>query len=65
MGIPSRLLFTGFKTTICNPGMSKNLETAIGKVFGLDIDLVNLRTGVYTPSSQSPNPLFAVGGSGI
>jgi tRNA nucleotidyltransferase (CCA-adding enzyme) len=54
IGIPSRLLFTGFKKTTCNPGMSKNLETAIGKVFGLDIDLVNLRTEVYTPNSRSP-----------
>lgn len=54
IGIPPRLLFTGFKKTTCNPGMSKNLETAIGKAFGLDIDLVNLRTEVYTPNSRSP-----------
>ncbi|KFY20402.1 hypothetical protein V491_03744 [Pseudogymnoascus sp. VKM F-3775] len=58
IGIPSRLLFTGFKNTTCNPGMSKNLETAIGIVFGLDIDLVNLRTEVYTPDSRSPRMEF-------
>ncbi|OBT71526.1 hypothetical protein VF21_09693 [Pseudogymnoascus sp. 05NY08] len=38
--------------------MSKNLETAIGKVFSLDIDLVNLRTEVYTPNSRSPQMEF-------
>lgn len=38
--------------------MSKKLETAIGKVFGLDIDLVNLRTEVYTPNSRSPQMEF-------
>ncbi|KFZ02602.1 hypothetical protein V500_00077 [Pseudogymnoascus sp. VKM F-4518 (FW-2643)] len=58
IGIPSRLLFNSFKKTTCNPGMSKNLETAIGKVFGLDIDLVNLRTEVYTPNSRSPQMEF-------
>lgn len=58
IGIPSRHLFTGFKKTTRNPGMSKNLETAIGKVFGLDLDLVNLRTEVYTANSRSPQMEF-------
>ncbi|KAG9237210.1 putative poly(A) polymerase [Amylocarpus encephaloides] len=58
IGVPFHLLFTDFKKTTCNPGMSKKLETAIGKVFGLDIDLVNLRTEVYTDNSRNPQMKF-------
>ncbi|KFY47092.1 hypothetical protein V494_00181 [Pseudogymnoascus sp. VKM F-4513 (FW-928)] len=58
MGVPSRLLFSGFKTTTRNPDMSKDLETAVGKVFGLDVDLVNLRTEVYIANSRTPKMEF-------
>jgi len=58
IGVPSHRIFTGFKKTAWNPGMSKKLETAIGKVFGLDIDLANLRTEVYTEDSRNPQMEF-------
>jgi tRNA nucleotidyltransferase (CCA-adding enzyme) len=37
-----------------NPDQSKHLETATFKVFGLDIDLVNLRSEEYAESSRIP-----------
>ena len=37
-----------------NPEQSKHLETATFKVFGLDIDLVNLRSEEYATDSRIP-----------
>ncbi|KAF8167836.1 hypothetical protein B0H34DRAFT_683268 [Crassisporium funariophilum] len=37
-----------------NPDQSKHLETATFKVFGLDIDLVNLRSEEYADGSRIP-----------
>ena len=37
-----------------NPEKSKHLETATMKVLGFDIDLVNLRTEMYTDDSRNP-----------
>ncbi|KAF4125337.1 tRNA nucleotidyltransferase/poly(A) polymerase [Geosmithia morbida] len=37
-----------------NPEKSKNLETAMVKMFGLDLDFVNLRKEVYVEDSRNP-----------
>lgn len=37
-----------------NPEKSKNLETAMVKIFGLDLDFVNLRKEVYADNSRNP-----------
>jgi tRNA nucleotidyltransferase (CCA-adding enzyme) len=37
-----------------NPDQSKHLETAMVKVFGLDIDFVNLRKETYVHDSRNP-----------
>lgn len=37
-----------------NPDQSKHLETATLKIFGLDIDLVNLRSEEYAVGSRIP-----------
>jgi len=37
-----------------NPEKSKNLETTTVKVFGLDLDFVNLRTETYADDSRNP-----------
>ena len=50
--------FTKFHIMEKNVGMSKNLETAGGKLFGLDIDLVNLRKEVYDGQSRTPHMEF-------
>ncbi|RDA93059.1 hypothetical protein CP533_0729 [Ophiocordyceps camponoti-saundersi (nom. inval.)] len=52
--IDTSSIFTGFHTTKQNLRKSKNLETTIGKVFGLDVDLVNLRKEVYDDDSRTP-----------
>lgn len=41
-----------------NPEKSKNLETATVKIFGLDVDFVNLRTETYTEDSRNPQIEF-------
>lgn len=41
-----------------NPEKSKNLETATVKLFGLDVDFVNLRTETYTEDSRNPQVEF-------
>ncbi|KAH9993924.1 putative poly(A) polymerase [Xylariaceae sp. FL0662B] len=46
--------FSGFHTTKMNLGKSKKLETTIGRVFGLDLDLLNLRKEVYEDNSRVP-----------
>ncbi|PFH61000.1 hypothetical protein XA68_18418 [Ophiocordyceps unilateralis] len=54
IGLQTSSVFTGFHTTKLNLRKSKNLETTIGKVFGLDVDLVNLRKEVYDDDSRTP-----------
>lgn len=41
---------SGFGVTRFNPEKSKHLQTATLKIFGLQIDLVNLRAEEYTDS---------------
>lgn len=41
-----------------NPEKSKHLETATTKIFGLDIDLVNLRKETYLEDSRNPQMEF-------
>ena len=41
-----------------NPEKSKHLETVTTKIFGLDIDLVNLRKETYTEESRTPQMEF-------
>ena len=41
-----------------NPEKSKHLETVTTKIFGLEIDLVNLRKETYTDSSRNPTMKF-------
>src|ERR1700760_100572 len=41
-----------------NPEKSKHLETATTKIFGLDIDLVNLRKETYSEHSRNPQMEF-------
>ena len=42
-----------------NPEQSKHLETATFKIFGLDIDLVNLRSEEYAESSRIPTQVVS------
>ncbi|KAF4824562.1 CCA tRNA nucleotidyltransferase [Colletotrichum tropicale] len=37
-----------------NPDKSKHLETATSRIFGLDVDFVNLRKETYTQDSRNP-----------
>ncbi|KAJ8125675.1 hypothetical protein O1611_g7961 [Lasiodiplodia mahajangana] len=57
LGIPDSK-FTRFHVTERNADMSKKLETAGGKLFGLDVDLVNLRKEVYDGQSRTPDMEF-------
>lgn len=41
-----------------NPNKSKQLETATVKIFGLDVDFVNLRTETYAEDSRNPQMEF-------
>lgn len=41
-----------------NPEKSKQLETATVKLFGLDVDFVNLRTETYADDSRNPQMEF-------
>lgn len=41
-----------------NPEKSKHLETVTTRIFGLDIDLVNLRKETYTDDSRNPQMEF-------
>jgi tRNA nucleotidyltransferase (CCA-adding enzyme) len=43
-----------------NPEQSKHLETATFKIFGLNIDLVNLRSEEYTESSRIPTQVVSI-----
>ncbi|KAB8364856.1 hypothetical protein FH972_024717 [Carpinus fangiana] len=44
----------GLHKIAANPEKSKQLETATTKVFGLDLDLVNLRKETYSEDSRNP-----------
>lgn len=57
LNIPGSL-FSRFHITKKNPQMSKKLETAGGKLFGLVIDLVNLRKEVYDGQTRNPDMEF-------
>lgn len=47
-------------TTIArNPEQSKHLETAMVKVLGLELDLVNLRSEVYAEGSRIPSEVVS------
>ncbi|KAI5293004.1 CCA tRNA nucleotidyltransferase, mitochondrial, partial [Ascosphaera acerosa] len=41
-----------------NPEKSKHLETVTTKIFGLEVDLVNLRKETYTEDSRNPQMQF-------
>ncbi|PLB40560.1 tRNA adenylyltransferase [Aspergillus candidus] len=41
-----------------NPEKSKHLETVTTRIFGLDVDLVNLRKETYTEDSRNPQMEF-------
>lgn len=43
-----------FQTVPQNLVKSKKLEPAVGKVFGLDVDLINLRKEIYDDDSRTP-----------
>ena len=43
-----------------NPEKSKHLETATTKLFGLDIDFVNLRKEVYEANSRIPVSVVSI-----
>ncbi|KAM4060950.1 poly A polymerase head domain-containing protein [Hirsutella rhossiliensis] len=45
---------SGLHTTKQNLRKSKQLETTIGHIFGLDVDIVNLRKEVYDQDSRTP-----------
>lgn len=57
LGIPNSK-FTRFHIMERNADMSKKLETADGKLFGLDVDLVNLRKEVHDGQSRTPDMEF-------
>lgn len=42
-----------------NPNQSKHLETATFKVYGRDIDLVNLRSEEYADNSRIPTEVVS------
>lgn len=45
-------------TIAANPEKSKHLETVTTNIFGLDVDLVNLRKETYTKESRNPQMEF-------
>lgn len=50
--------FKGVHVTARNPEKSKHLETAIIHIFGLDVDIVNLRKETYAQDSRNPQIEF-------
>lgn len=50
--------FKGLHQTVRKPERSKHLATGIARVFGLDVDLVNLREETYAPDSRTPQMRF-------
>lgn len=57
LGSPDSL-FTKFHIMKKNAMMSKQLETAGGRLFGLDVDMVNLRKELYSGQSRNPDMEF-------
>lgn len=49
---------SGIGRIAANPEQSKNLETATARVFGVDLDFVNLRKEVYEGDSRIPTMSF-------
>ena len=56
LGVVSSL--KGLHQIAANPEKSKHLETVTTRIFGLDIDLVNLRKETYTEDSRNPQMEF-------
>ena len=55
----SEPVFSGSLSVIKeNPDKSKHLETAKTRIYGFDIDLVNLRKEIYSASSRTPTAEF-------
>jgi len=52
------VVVAGLHKIEANPEKSKHLETVTTKIFGLDIDLVNLRKETYTEDSRNPQMEF-------
>lgn len=48
----------GLHHVASNPDKSKHLETAMVRMFGLDLDFVNLRKETYTEDSRNPQMEF-------
>ena len=48
----------GIHTIAANPEKSKHLETITTKMFGIDVDFVNLRKEVYDENSRNPQMEF-------
>lgn len=57
-GIGKEGALGGLHKIEANPEKSKHLETVTTKVFGLDIDLVNLRKETYSENSRNPQMEF-------
>ena len=51
-------MFKSLATIKENPEKSKHLETVTTKIFGLDVDLVNLRKETYSDESRNPTMEF-------
>ena len=51
--------FKGLHMTALKPDKSKHLETGTARIFGLDLDLVNLRGETYTEDSRNPQVEFS------
>lgn len=56
LGVPSGL--KSLHQIAANPEKSKHLETVTTKIFGLDVDLVNLRKETYSEDSRNPQMEF-------
>jgi hypothetical protein len=52
------VVVAGLHKIEANPEKSKHLETVTTRIFGLDIDLVNLRKETYTEDSRNPQMEF-------
>ena len=52
------VVVSGLHKIEANPEKSKHLETVTTRIFGLDIDLVNLRKETYTEDSRNPQMEF-------
>ncbi|KKY25892.1 putative trna nucleotidyltransferase [Phaeomoniella chlamydospora] len=56
LGVPPDL--KGLHQIAANPEKSKHLETVTTRIFGQDVDLVNLRKETYTEDSRNPQMEF-------